>query len=316
MFSWSFLPRPILALAPMAGYTDSAYRQLVKELCPQVVCFTELTSVDGILHGNKATARQISFSPNERPIVVQIFGRKPENFRKAARVLTELKADTIDINMGCPAKKIVSSDNGSALLRNPALAEEIVRATVEATSLPVSIKMRVGIKKYDPDFFFRFAENLQRAGAKLITVHGRTAAQDFSGKADWEPIYEIKKLLKIPVIGNGDIKTGSDAIKKLGNLDGIMIGRACLENPWIFLEILAAFSKKTFIQPTWQEKLALIRRHMNLNCTFKGEKWGMREMRKHFAHYIRGIPDASETRNKLVRVNTKEEAQALLQELA
>ncbi|MEK7524165.1 MAG: tRNA-dihydrouridine synthase [Patescibacteria group bacterium] len=314
MFSWDSIPRPILALAPMAGYTDSSYRQLVKEVCPSVVCFTEFTNVDGILHGNEATMRQVSFDPNkERPIVAQIFGRKPENFRKAAAVLTKLGVDAIDINMGCPAKKIVSSDHGSALLKNPSLSEEIVRATVEGTHLPVSIKMRIGTSCYDPDYFFSFAESMERAGAKLITIHGRTSKQMYSGLADWTPMYELKKILKIPVIGNGDIKNGKDAASKLKNLDGLMVGRGTFGNPWIFCEILAAFAGKPYQAPTLLEKLPTIARHLELSCQFKGEKWGILEMRKHLAWYIRGIPHASELRCKLVTVTSQKETMAILE---
>lgn len=314
MMLWDSLPRPIIALAPMAGYTDSPYRQMVKSICPSVICFTEFTSVDGILHGNEATMRQIYFDPEkERPIVAQIFGRKPENFSKAARVLTGLGVDAIDINMGCPAKKIVSSDHGSALLKNPALAEEIVHATVEATKLPVSVKMRIGTSCYDPDFFFSFAQSMERAGAKLITIHGRTSKQMYSGESDWQPIYDLKKILKIPVIGNGDVKNGADALRKIGNLDGLMVGRGSFGNPWVFLEILAAFNGSSFSTPLFEEKLRLIERHLELSCVFKGEKWGTLEMRKQFAWYIRGFPNASLLRQKLVSVNSREEALFILQ---
>lgn len=316
MFSWDTLPRPILALAPMAGYTDSSYRQMVKELCPAVVCFTEFTSVDGILHGNEATMRQIFFNPEkERPIVAQIFGKKPENFHEAAKILTELGVDAIDINMGCPAKKIISSDHGSALLKDPSLAQELVSATVQATSLPVSVKMRIGTSCYDPDHFFDFALRAQKAGAKLITVHGRTSKQMYSGTSDWHPIYELKKNLKIPVIGNGDIKSGSDALQKLQNLDGLMVGRATFGNPWVLCEIAAAFANTPFTSPTFQEKLELISRHIDLACAFKGEKWGMLEMRKHLAWYIRGIPHASAFRQKLVVASSRCEVFDIFREL-
>lgn len=308
MLDWSSLPRPILALAPMAGYTDSPYRQLVKEICPQVICFTEFTSVDGILHGNEATMRQIMFDPQkERPIVAQIFGKKPENFRRAVKVLTELGVDAIDINMGCPAKKVISSDCGSSLLKNPTLSEEIVRATVESTPLPVSVKMRIGTTAYDTDSFFDFAKRMECAGAQLITVHGRTSKQMYSGTADWQPIYELKKILKIPIIGNGDIKNGQDALEKIGNLDGIMVGRGSFGNPWVFAEITAAFENHTYTPLTLEEKLPWIIHHLDLACAFKGEKWGTLEMRKQFSFYIRGVPHASDVRQKLVTATSREE---------
>lgn len=316
MFSWNTFPRPILALAPMAGYTDSPYRQIVKEICPRVICFTEFTSVDGILHGNEATMRQIFFNPErERPIVAQIFGKKPENFRAAAKVLTELGVDAIDINMGCPARKIISSDCGSSLLKNPSLAEEILRAAVESTALPVSVKMRIGTAHYDPDFFFDFAKRMERAGAKLLTIHGRTSKQMYGGTADWQPVYELKKIVNIPVIGNGDIRSGVDAVSKIGNLDGLMVGRGSFGNPWVFLEITAAFEGKEFAAPTVIEKLPLLLRHLELSCAFKGEKWGTLEMRKHFSFYIRGIPHASDLRQKLMKTISRKEVFSLLKEV-
>ncbi len=308
MINWSSLPRPILALAPMAGYTDSPYRQLVKEICPRVICFTEFTSVDGILHGNEATMRQITFNPEkERPIVAQIFGKEPENFRRAAKVLTELGVDAIDINMGCPAKKIISSDCGSSLLKDPSLSEEIVRATVESTPLPISVKMRIGTSCYNPDSFFDFAKRMERAGTKLITVHGRTSKQMYGGLADWQPLYELKKMLSIPVIGNGDIKNGQDAISKIGNLDGLMVGRGSFGNPWVFTEIAAAFENHASMPLTLEEKIPWIIHHLDLSCAFKGEKWGTLEMRKQLAWYIRGVPHASDIRQKLVTATSREE---------
>ncbi|MBI4995107.1 tRNA-dihydrouridine synthase family protein [Candidatus Peregrinibacteria bacterium] len=304
MFNWDFLPRPIIALAPMSGYTDCAFRQIVKKLCPEVICFTEFTSIDGLLYGNEATRRQIKFNKKERPIIAQIFGKKPENFKTAAKILTELGVDAIDINMGCPARKIVNADYGSALLKNPSLATEIVQATTESTSLPVSVKMRIGISKYDEEYFLNFGLGLQKAGAKLITVHGRLAKQMYVGFADWNPIYELKKILKIPVIGNGDIKNGTDATRKLKKLDGIMVGRGALGNPWIFQEIAADLQNKPFISPSFETKIKLIKKHVALACKLHGEQRGILEMRKQLMHYIRGIPKASAARQRLCTVST------------
>lgn len=316
MFSWSTHPRPIIALAPMAGYTDSPFRQIVKEICPRVICFTEFTSVDGILHGNEATMRQLFFNAEkERPIVAQIFGKKPENFRKAARVLTDLGVDAIDINMGCPAKKIISSDHGSALLKDPSLSEEIVAATVASTPLPVSVKMRIGTTCFDPDYFLKFALQIAKTGIKLITIHGRTSKQMYSGTADWQPIYELKKNLPIPVIGNGDIRSTNDAVQKLQNLDGIMVGRGTFGNPWLLKEIATTFDGTSTIPPPLVEKIPWIIRHMELNCAFKGKTWGIREMRKHFAWYLRGFPHASFVRQKLMTAVTPDEVLSLLTSL-
>ncbi len=319
MLSWADFPKPIIALAPMAGYTDSSYRQLAKEVCPQIVCFTEFTNIEGLLHGNDATLRQISFNPDkERPLVAQIFGKKPENFKKAAARLVEMGVDAIDINMGCPAKKIVSSDHGSAMLKNPCLAGEIVAATVEGAAgrVPVSVKTRIGTSVYHEDEFLKFAQLMEKSGAQLIIVHGRTSKQMYGGTADWNPMYMLKNILNIPVIGNGDIKSGADAVGKLQNLDGIMVGRGTFGNPWVFLDIVAAMAGKSFTPLTFEEKIPWIIRHIELSCDFKGDQWGMLEMRKHLAWYVKGMPNASEFRKKLIMVNNREEAVQLLKNIA
>lgn len=323
-FSWNNLPSPIICLAPMAGYTDSAYRQLIKTIAPEVICFTEFTSVDGIKYGSKRTLQQVGFNPEiERPIVAQIFGKKPEHFIEAAKVLEELGVDAIDINMGCPAKKVVSSDHGSALLDSPDLAACIVTATVKATTLPVSVKTRLGTKCFDPKFIVDYAKRMESAGAKLITIHGRTAKQMYTGKADFSLIYEVKKNVKIPVIGNGDIVSVEGAKEKLGNLDGLMIGRGTMGNPWLMAEIWDAFhadkSAPDYIpyKPphTFSEKLPWTLKHMELSVETKGEKRGVMEMRKYLAASVKDFPGASDYRQRLVRVETFEEAKKLLLEI-
>ena len=317
-FSWNNLPRPIICLAPMAGYTDSAYRQLVKIIAPEVICFTEFTSVDGIKYGSERTLRQIGFNPEvERPIVTQIFGKNPEHFASSAKVLEAMGVDAIDINMGCPVKKVVSSDHGSALLENPDLAARIVEATVKATNLPVSIKMRLGTKCMDEKFVLNYAKLMESAGAQLITIHGRTAKQMYTGKADYSLIYEVKKNLSIPVIGNGDITSIEKAQKQLGNLDGLMIGRGTMGNPWLMAEIWNAFhendKKNLYIPPrTFSEKLPWTLKHMELSIETKGERRGVMEMRKYLAASVKDFPGASEYRSKLVRIESYEEAKKLL----
>jgi nifR3 family TIM-barrel protein len=260
--------------------------------------------------------RQVTFNPDrERPIVAQIFGKEPENFSKAAAVLTALGVDAIDINMGCPARKVISSDCGSSLLKDPTLAEEIVLATVSATALDVSVKMRIGTSCYDQDYFFDLAKRFEKAGAKLLTVHGRTSKQMYGGSADFAPMYELKKILKIPVIGNGDVRSGETALSKIGNLDGVMVGRGSFGNPWVFAEILAAFEGRNFTSPTFAEKIPLMLRHLDLSCQFKGPKWGTLEMRKFFSWYLRGFPGASAVRQKLMLAQTREEVTTYIQSL-
>lgn len=317
-FSWTNTKRPILALAPMAGYTDTAYRQLIKGIEPRVICFTEFTSADGLVHNSKMTWKQLDFNPNEeRPLVAQIFGKRPENFARAAQMIEEMGIDAIDINMGCPAKKVVSSDHGSALLKNPCRALELVEATVKATKLPVSVKTRIGSDKLDLPWFIQFCKDLESAGVALLSIHGRTAKQMYTGKSDWEPIYEVKRHLKIPVIGNGDIKSVADAREKLGNLDGVMVGRGTMGNPWLMAEIAADFYGETYVAPkTFQEKLPTYLRHAELLVEYKGEEHGMKEMRKHFVHLIRGFDGASEARSQVVQISTLEEAKRVLNEVA
>ena len=323
-FSWNDQKRPILALAPMAGYTDTAYRQLIKGIEPRVICFTEFTSTDGIVYESKNTLKQLDFNPDEeRPLVAQIFGKKPENFTTAARRVEEMGVDAIDLNMGCPAKKVVSSDHGSALLKNPELALKIIEATVAGTSLPVSVKTRIGTNELDLPWFVQFCKDMESAGASLITIHGRTAKQAYKGKADWEPIYEVKRNISIPVIGNGDINSAQDALDKLGNLDGVMVGRGTMGNPWLMREIAAALYKDesagdfNYQAPqTFAEKLPFVLRHCELMVESKGENRGIKEMRKHFVGLLKGFHGASKHRAAVVHISTLEEARRVLNEIA
>jgi tRNA-dihydrouridine synthase B len=316
-FSWADLPRPILALAPMAGYTDTAYRQLVKGIEPRVICFTEFTSADGIVHDSANTLKQLDFNPDEeRPLVAQIFGKHPDHFTKAAQRIEAMGIDALDLNMGCPAKKVVSSDHGSALLKNPCLAVEIVEATVRGTKLPVSFKTRLGVNEINLPKIIQFCKDLENAGAQLITLHGRTAKQMYTGLADWDAIREIKRHVKVPVLGNGDIRSAQDAVDKLGNLDGVMVGRGTMGNPWLMREIAAAFWGEDYTPPlTFAEKLPGILRHTELNVETKGERRGILEMRKHFVGHLKGFEGARELRSQVVQISTLAEARQVLEEV-
>lgn len=316
-FSWKDAKRPILALAPMAGYTDTAYRQLIKGIEPRVICFTEFTSADGIVYDSKMTLKQLDFNPNEeRPLVAQIFGKKPASFAEAAKRIEAMGIDAIDINMGCPAKKVVSSDHGSALLKNPCRAAELVEAVAKATKLPISVKTRIGANTLDLPWFVQFCKDMESAGAQLLSIHGRTAKQMYTGRADWEPIYEVKRNVGIPVIGNGDIRSAADAVEKLGNLDGVMVGRGTMGNPWLMAEIAAAFYGEEYTPPkTFEEKVSTYIRHAELCVESKGEERGMKEMRKHFVQLLRGFDGASEYRAQVVQISTLTEARAILLEI-
>lgn len=295
----------------MAGYTDSPFRQIVKQLAPNVICVTELISADGIKFKGKKTLDYMKFEESERPLIVQLFGKKPQFFAEAAQAVEKHKADGIDINMGCPARKVVGSMHGSALLKDPDLAEEIARTTVQATKLPVSIKMRIGFKEYDEKHFLDLIKRFEQAGIQSLVIHGRTTAQGFGGKADWKPIYLAKKTLSIPVIGNGDITSAEIAKKRLKKLDGIMIGRATFGNPWIMAEIAAALEDKDYTPPqSLEEKIPLILEHSRLAIESKDRR-GLLEMRKHLAAYIKGFKDASKFRSRLVQVESYEDIEKI-----
>lgn len=330
MFSWFAAPRPLVALAPMAGVTDASYRQFIKTLAPETIVYTELLSTNALSYRGKKTLSMLSFDPAlERPFIVQIFGKEAKHFLEAAKVVEQAGADGIDINMGCPAAKVVSSCHGAALIRNPDLAAELVHAAVNAVSIPVSVKTRLGWS--DASSLIPFCQKLEQAGAAAFAIHGRTYTQKFSGNADWEPIYELKRKVNVPVIGNGDILTAADAVARIGNLDGVMVGRGTMGNPWVMREVCEALRVESgkWIEESEQsrtslrgygsgmsksfaEKIPFILEHCRLAVKLKGEERGMREMRRHFCSYVKGVPGAAELRARLVRVERMEEAEKLL----
>jgi len=311
-FSWKTIKKPYLILAPMAGYTDSPFRQLVKEIAPDVICITELISADGLSYGSKKTNDMLRFKEIERPQILQLFGKRLEHFAEAVKIAEDMGFDGIDINMGCPAKKVIGSMHGSALIKTPELAFEIVETCAKNTKLPVSVKTRLGWE--DDSTLIGFAKGLENAGAQMITIHGRTTKQVFTGKADWDPIYKLKETLSIPVTGNGDIMTGEIARGRVQNLDGIMVGRATFGNPWIMGEVseaigLRASSKKPEL---FDDLKKFMIHHAELNVEVHGLKKGMLDIRKHLASYIKGVPGASKMRSELVRVESIEEIKQIL----
>jgi len=323
-FHWSTIGRPIVALAPMAGVTDASYRQLIKKIAPDTVLYTEFLSTDALAYGGKKTMQMMAFDPEiEFPFIVQVFGHKPEHFLMAAKIIEQCGADGIDINMGCPAAKVVSSCHGAALIREPELAAELVYATKKAVSIPVSVKTRLGWDSKTT--LIPFCQKLEAAGADAFAIHGRRFCDKFAGNADWEPIYELKKNVKVPVIGNGDIYTAQDALDKIGNLDGVMIGRGTFGNPWLMADVSRALQAKkkeelvaaeelipTLQKLTFQDKIPFILDHCELAVRTKGETRGMLEMRRHLSSYVKGFDGASEMRQKLVRVEKLEDAKAIL----
>ncbi|MDD5041517.1 MAG: tRNA-dihydrouridine synthase [Candidatus Peribacteraceae bacterium] len=315
-FRWQKAVRPIIALAPMAGVTDASYRQLIKALAPQVIVYSEFLSTDALAYGGKKTMAMMHFDPAvERPFIVQIFGKKPEHFLEAAKVVEQMGADGIDINMGCPAAKVVSSSHGSALIKSPGLAAELVHAAVRAVSIPVSVKTRLGWNTSET--LIPFCTRLVEAGAQALAVHGRRFTDKFTGTADWSPIYALKEALSaVTIIGNGDIQSSQDALDRIGNLDGVMVGRGTIGNPWLLKDICDAFAGKgihtTKDELTFAQKIPFILEHCKRAVQTKGERKGMLEMRTHLAHYVKGMEGAKELRSRLVRVETIEDVRKIL----
>jgi tRNA-dihydrouridine synthase B len=314
MFSWSAISSPIVVLSPMAGVTDTAYRQLVKTIAPETLVVTEFLSADAIAYASKKTLDMLKFEASEQPLVVQVFGKRLENFITAAKMIEDLGVAGIDINMGCPARKVIHADHGSALtkIENCALAFRIVEEMSKAVQIPISVKTRLGFE--DDGNLIPFCRSLVDSGAKSIAIHGRTTKQGYKGLANWNPIYALKNALAdsgVPVLGNGDILDHRSYADRLGNLDGVLIGRGSYGNPWIFREVLDG------IRPviTWADikKTALL--HARLIVEDKGEKKGILEMRKFLAYYVKGFAGAKAVRSELVRVNTMIDVERIFNEI-
>jgi len=299
-----------VVLAPMAGISNSAFRTIVKEMgCGLVVA--EMVSDKAIYYGSTKTIDMLYMTDFERPISQQIFGSDKESFVEAAKYIeTNMKPDIIDINMGCPVPKVAQrAQAGSALLKNPEKVYEIVKAVVESVSIPVTVKIRSG---WDHNSInaVQIAQICEKAGASAIAVHGRTRSQGYSGKADWSIIKKVKEAVNIPVIGNGDIKVPEDAKRMLDetNCDAVMIGRGVLGNPWLIEDTIKYLENGTLPKErSKEEKIEMIKKHLNYLLKIKPEKVAIQEMRTHTAHYLKGLPQTSETKNKIFKANTKEE---------
>lgn len=290
-------------LAPLAGITDAPTRRLCKEQGAALV-FSEMVSGKGLWYGDKNTGKLLHTYEEEKPVAFQIFGHEPEVMAYTARELEKYPCAMLDINMGCPVPKIVKNGEGSALLKNPDLIYDVVSATVKNTSKPVSVKIRIGWDENSINAV-EVAHAISAAGASMITVHGRTREQFYSGKADWTHIAAVKRAVDIPVVGNGDVvdaKSAMDMMDQTG-CDFVMIGRGALGNPWIFKEVIAAWKGEELPQPpTKEEKINMMVRHLHDLADLKGEYAAVREMRKHVGWYLKGVHGAAAFRGKVNQI--------------
>ena len=300
-------PDPVF-LAPMAGVTDTAYRIIAREMgCP--LAFAEMLSSEGIHYRNEHTLLMLRSEPAERPLAMQIFAKSAAMAAEAAAYIEALgTADILDFNMGCPAPKVVKNGEGSALMRDPKKAEEILKAIRRATKLPFTVKMRLGWDDASRNAV-EIARIAEAAGVDAVAVHGRTRAQFYSGSADYAAIAEVKRAVGIPVIVSGDIRRPADLKRALAitGADGVMIGRGAQGNPWVFPQLIHWLrTGEELPPPTPAERAEVVLRHIDLLISYKGDYIGIREMRKHAAWYTRGLPGSAQLRERFNRADTRD----------
>jgi len=297
------IDRP-LCLAPMEDVTELPFRLICKRLGADIV-YTEFTSSEGIIRQAPRIMEKIRINEEERPVGIQIFGGRPQAMSGAAQAVEKLKPDFIDINCGCWVKNHVARNEGAGLLRDLPLFEEVVKATVKATQLPVTVKTRLGWDEQNI-VITDVAKMVEAAGAKALTIHCRTRAQAHSGFADWSWLEKIKKMIHIPLIGNGDITTAEDVkVMFETGCDAVMIGRGAIANPWIFQQTKHFLKTGAHLpEPGPQEKIRMCMEHLKLNVQFKGEKYGVMTFRKHYTGYLKGLPNNTQLRGELMQFTT------------
>ena len=304
------------SLAPMAGVADTSYRTLCAEM-GAVMTTSEMISAKGLCYDSKGSAELCRITEAERPMGLQLFGSEPEFIAKAVNLLQPYQPDFIDLNMGCPVPKVVNTGAGSALMKTPELARLCIESAVKESSVPVTVKMRIG---WDNEHInaVEFAQLCESAGASVLTVHGRTKQQLYSGHANWRIIRQVKHAVKIPVIGNGDVQNASDclAMYQQTDVDLVAVGRASYGNPWIFKEITALFRNQEYIPPTPEERMQMMLRHirMIMEHSQKPPQLAIREARKHASWYLTGMKNAASFRARCYQLSSYEEAQQMAEE--